>query len=396
MKRSDRAQHAVLVPAAHSLGAIAAIRSLGRAGYRVHAAGAESALGLHSRFADRYVISPPSGSPEGRAWFDAYVREHAIEMVIPGGGFDVAAAACQGHEALFPNSRDAAQIAVAQSKYRLFEALARTGGAAADNLPPYLLVDLDRELPTLADLAALGAPLFIKLDDALRRTPGGGDDVIRVADAEAAGRTLGALAGTHRAALVQGFVPGAGAGAFALRWDGRLIARMMHRRLHEMPHTGGASSYRMSWWHGAMMADAEAKLEAIGWDGPAMVDYRWDRASGRFALMEMNLRFWGSLHLCLYAGADFPTMLADSFFGAPPETLVEGVAGVRCRHLVPGELGYLSSLWCDPAVPMARKIGAAVEAVGLTLDPAVRSDLLFPGDRGLFWRQLARAVRRTR
>ena len=65
MKRSDRARHAVLVPAAHSLGAIAAIRSLGRAGYRVHAAGAESALGLHSRFADRYVISPPSGSPEG-------------------------------------------------------------------------------------------------------------------------------------------------------------------------------------------------------------------------------------------------------------------------------------------------------------------------------------------
>ena len=170
---------------------------------------------------------------------------------------------------------------------------------------------------------------------------------------------------------------------------------MMHRRLHEMPHTGGASSLRESWWDAAIMADAEAKLAAIDWQGVAMVEYRHDATTGDFRLMEMNLRFWGSLHLALHAGVDFPRLLADSFFGDPPAGLVEGRTGIVCRNTLPYELGYLVSLWRDREVPAARKAWSLVEAVLLTLDPRVRSDLLYPGDRGLFWKQLGRMVRRA-
>ena len=47
---------------ADSLGAVAVIRSLGRAGYRVHAASTRSdALGFRSRYAEEGTTSPGSG-----------------------------------------------------------------------------------------------------------------------------------------------------------------------------------------------------------------------------------------------------------------------------------------------------------------------------------------------
>lgn len=42
-----------------------------------------------------------------------------------------------------------------------------------------------------------------------------------------------------------------------------------------------------------------------------MVEFKRDPDSGRFALMEINGRFWGSLPLAVAAGADFPAMLYE-------------------------------------------------------------------------------------
>ena len=105
--------------------------------------------------------------------------------------------------------------------------------------------------------------------------------------------------------------------------------------------------------------------------------------------MEMNLRFWGSIHLALYAGADFPKCLADCHFG------FEGgnrqafpVLGLKCRNTIPFEIGYLMSLWKDRNVSFVRKINSIFEAIALSLNFRVRNDLWFPGDRRLFFYRL--------
>jgi hypothetical protein len=275
------------------------------------------------------------------------------------------------------------------SKAALFARMSETSPA---NCPPFRLIDLDVSLPDRGALESLGQPLFLKLDGSEARAAGQ-DAVEKFGDAGSALTRLASAARDYRRALVQGFVPGRGVGAFLLRWNGRIIARMMHMRLHEMPHTGGASSFRKSWWHDAIMADAEEKLAAMNWQGAAMVEYRWDPATDRFALMEMNLRFWGSLHLALYAGVDFPRLLADAFFGVVPSECVEARIGVRARNTIPFEIGYLVSLFRDRGVSVGRKIGAAVEAVALSVDPRVKNDLLFPGDRQLFYRRLVEFLR---
>lgn len=50
----------------------------------------------------------------------------------------------------------------------------------------------------------------------------------------------------------------------------------MHRRLHEVPHTGGASSYRESWKHDKVLSDARALMQHLNWEGVGMFEYRWD------------------------------------------------------------------------------------------------------------------------
>jgi hypothetical protein len=107
--------------------------------------------------------------------------------------------------------------------------------------------------------------------------------------------------------------------------------------------------------------------------------------------MEMNLQFWGSIHLAQYSGVDFPKLLADSFLAY--ETIPERfhpVVGLKCRNTIPFEIGYLVSLWRDKEVTIPRKLYSILEAIWLSLDFRVKNDLLFPGDRKLFFYRLGK------
>ena len=74
MVRDLRAAKTVLVPEAHTLGAIGAIRSLGRAGYTVVAMSPEpDALGFRSRFAARAELSPRYDAPDYIEWLERFL-----------------------------------------------------------------------------------------------------------------------------------------------------------------------------------------------------------------------------------------------------------------------------------------------------------------------------------
>ena len=82
-----------------------------------------------------------------------------------------------------------------------------------------------------------------------------------------------------------------------------------------------------------------------------MVEYRWHPPTDCFYLMEIIFRFWGSLHLALYSGVDFPRLFADAFLlGEVPDAAVQPNREVICRNTFPFEIGYLVSLWRDSKV----------------------------------------------
>jgi predicted ATP-grasp superfamily ATP-dependent carboligase len=377
----------VLVTDAHTMGALAVIRSLGRAGYPVHACSPRpDALGLGSAYAQARVVCPANDA-QLLSWVRDYVAGNHIRAIIPSEHvLTVLRPVYEEFAHLCPFSRSAATLYAGLSKFDLFQRL-QSEPQLSVHLPPTLLIADTAVLPSLEELKELGMPVFIKSDTGYACSAAGAA-TYKASSPEEALRLLRELRPQFKRLVVQGYVPGSGVGAFFLLWNGAVRAEFMHRRLHEVPHTGGTSSLRESWWHDEIRQDALKKLSAMQWQGVAMVEYRWHEPSGQFYLMEMNGRFWGSLHLALYAGVDFPRLLLDSFHGHAPDAIPEFPRGLRCRHTYPMEVQYVWSRLSDRGLPFFRRIAPMGEFLALSLDPRIYSDLFFPGDRRLYFSNL--------
>ncbi len=134
--------------------------------------------------------------------------------------------------------------------------------------------------------------------------------------------------------LLQHRVAGVGEGLFALRWEGRTVARFAHRRLREKPPAGGVSVYRESIEPDPRLVSAgERLLDALDWNGVAMIECKRDPETGRHIIMEINGRFWGSVQLAIDAGINFPVLLVACALGQTP-ALPAGTGyrvGIRSR-----------------------------------------------------------------
>ena len=141
--------------------------------------------------------------------------------------------------------------------------------------------------------------------------------------------------------LVQEKIEGEGMGVFLLLWDGELKAAFCHRRLREKPPWGGPSVYRESIpLDPKLLRKSMAFLEAIGWQGPAMLEFKVDRRDGQPKLMEVNARFWGSLQLAIDAGINFPLMLYRLATGEKVAPQFEYRVGIKSRWLL-GDFDHL-------------------------------------------------------
>jgi len=141
--------------------------------------------------------------------------------------------------------------------------------------------------------------------------------------------------------LVQEKIEGEGRGVFLLVWNGELKAAFCHRRLREKPPWGGVSVYRESIPSDKELVEKSfALLQALGWQGPAMVEFKVDRRDGRAKLMEVNGRFWGSLQLAIDAGVNFPLLLYRLVNGEDVPAQFNYKVGVKSRWLL-GDLDHL-------------------------------------------------------
>lgn len=383
----------MLVPDAGAIGMIGVIRSLGRAGYPVHAcASSPDALGLQSNFVTRSECCPAYDDPKFLAWLDAYVGEHDIRCIVPSEGFLLGIRPVfHRYASLLPIKPDPELIYGSLSKSVVIASLLDTPETAA-NLPPTLFIREGDPLPTEAELAPLGLPIFVKGDGADDRE--GNANIVAPEHSPAAARDrIVELRNRYNRVLVQGFVPGKGTGAYFLVHQGRIVQEFMNRCLHEVPHTGGYCSLRDSWWHQAMMEDARIKIAHLGWEGVAMLEYRWDPDTDQFWFIELNARFWAALHVALYAGVDFPKMLLDLFHGARVQPTDTFPQGLQVRYTIPFEVGYVASRWKDRRLSLAARLGSVAGWFGRFLNPGIRSDLFFPGDRKLYLRQLASFIK---
>lgn len=299
----------VLVLGSDTRSFLSVIRSLGRRRLRVHVAGAPpNAPALRSRYVDA-IHHLPSYAADSDAWkcaLRSLLQREPFDLVIPCD--DPAILPLQRHRAdlepcghLYLLSPDAFEVTTSKRRTTV---LARQLGVP---------VPRDAMASSIADadaiVAQLGLPLVLKpttsfaIDDLTARR-----DVQTADTVEDVRRGLSELL-RHGPVQVQEHVRGSGAGVEVLVHEGKILFAFQHLRLHEPPE-GGASSYRKSVpLNPHLLHAAKLLMAALHYTGVAMVEFKIDQPSGRWVLIEINGRFWGSLPLAVAAGADFPYYL---------------------------------------------------------------------------------------
>ena len=89
----------------------------------------------------------------------------------------------------------------------------------------------------------------------------------------------------------------------------RVKAAFVHKKLRMYPVQGGPSTLREGIEHPQVMELGLSLLKSLNWVGVAMVEFKVDPRDGIPKLMEINPRFWGSLHLAIISGVDFPYLI---------------------------------------------------------------------------------------
>ena len=143
------------------------------------------------------------------------------------------------------------------------------------------------------------------------------------------------------AMLLQEYCPGEGLGVEILIHDGECVAVFQHRRLKELPYTGGVGVVAVSEAPDPeLVRSSMTLLRALEWEGVAMVEFRHDPVNRSTSLLEVNGRYWGTLSLAIQAGVDFPFYHWQVAHGQRPRVPPHYAVGLRCRWTA----GYIRRL----------------------------------------------------
>ncbi|RPI09717.1 MAG: ATP-grasp domain-containing protein [Zetaproteobacteria bacterium] len=315
--------------------ALAAVRSLGRRGVFV-GAGERTRLApaLFSRHCRRRFVYP---SPTRR-------REDflaALERELETGGYDV----------LMPMEL-ATQLAVTDARERL-ERRARIPFADADRTRRVhdkgFLTAFARDhgiacpatvFPEGPERAAalagdLSYPVLVKPCHS-----SGGRGIVRVERPADLAEAYARVHAAFPAPIVQECLPPGGEAvgvAVLMNFASEPRASFVYRRIREYPASGGPSTLRESIRDPELQTTAERLLSLLGWVGVAMVEFKVDPRDGQPTLLEVNPRFWGSLHHAIVCGVDFPWLLCRLAVDGDVEPQAGYRVGVRSRSLLHGD-----------------------------------------------------------
>lgn len=362
--------------------ALATVRSLVAAGHYVWAAAAGRSLASVSRGVRSVRISAdPLAAPEQYAREVAAACERLrIEVLLP--VTDASTECLLQFAALLPprvslpfpsletfrlgTDKAAMQQLAAESGFAVPRAVALTDAE-----------DLDAAIGQLS-LPAIVKPHRSVVTDAAGRSMR--MDVQFVRDEVALQAAVQALPVAAYPVMLQERILGDGEGCFALRWRGEMVACFAHRRLREKPPAGGISVYRESIPLPESLRLATTQLlDALDWDGVAMIECKRDAKTGQHVFIELNGRLWGSLQLAIDAGVDFPALLValasgDESASREPVTFTPGVrsqwfwgdmdhlyarlfksdAELHLADAVPGKLATVISVLRCSLLPVAR------------------------------------------
>lgn len=362
----------VLVLDANCRAGLAFIRSLGRAGVTV--VGGEchaGATGFYSRFCSRsFLYRSPLADRQG------FVEDVLAELKRT------------RYAALFAMT-DQTILSLVERREEILSLVAsplpareRLEGAFDKKRTLEVAMSLGIQVPATIELrspeeaeeaaARLGYPVVLKTR---RSTSWHGDEGAKRKPTYAFDRDMlrehvRILAENGSLPLLQEFVPGKERGFAAFVHRGRQMATFEIERLRST-HPLGSGSWccsRAAAHDPYVKWAAQALIEALDWEGFALVEFKIHERTGKAYLLEINGRPWASLHLALKAGVDFPLLAYRALTRQwMPIVPANYAVGTECRWLR-GELMYLRHILggvpAASAVAYPRRVRGTLEVLG--------------------------------
>jgi protein-tyrosine-phosphatase/predicted ATP-grasp superfamily ATP-dependent carboligase len=359
----------ILVLGVNNFSGLAIVRSLGRAGYEVDVGWPVQSAVTRSRYVSA-SLDLPQPSDDSDVWvrrLAEVMQTGRYDLVIPAN--DPAVIPIQSHkEELRSYGRlyalqDAVFLAC-YDKYRT-TLLAQECGVP---IPPWSLLASPAEADRIGHDWPL--PIVLKPLSTFDLTTNVSElhSVQKVFSRDRLSATVQDML-CDGPVLAQSNFSGTGVGVEVLADSGAILAVFQHERVHEPP-LGGGSSYRRSVpVDPILLAAAEALIRRIGHTGVAMLEFRVDRDTGQWVLIEINGRFWGSLPLAIAAGIDFPRFLCEMLLDGKKEFQNNYAANLYCRNLSLDLKWFVQNLRADrrdrrlQTVPLPRIAGELIRHV---------------------------------
>lgn len=327
----------VLITNAELSSSLSIIRSLGRQGWSVVAGSSRpDAPGHHSRYATVRLLHNDFGLAPDKALEDLVGAAHryAVDVLIP--VTDDALLTATPSRNRFPPT--CALAAAPDGPLRLaMDKVATTRLAERLGIPTpdCQVVTSPEEARGFGD--HLGWPVVVKPSFSRVRDGGGALHALTTRYAHNREELMAGISEVTALCpvLLQRYHRGQGVGVSLLTAEGRPLAAFQHRRLREVPPSGGVSSLRVSVGLDPQLYEwARRLLSALNWTGLAMVEFKVNGTEA--VVMEVNGRVWGSMPLALRSGMDFASKLTDLYRPGPPhrsDVDTEYTLGVHSRDL---------------------------------------------------------------
>jgi predicted ATP-grasp superfamily ATP-dependent carboligase len=299
----------VLVTDDNYVPALGIVRSLGRKGIRVAVLSkSRNRLASYSRYCSSMFVVPSPNEEGFLEALTAILRRVRFDLVVPV-GYEFTAALAR-HKAEIESwtkveVADFGKMNAAADKRYVYELAAAAGVPAPRTTCPSSLDD------GLKVAAELRYPIVVKASHEL--APHEVCYARSRTDLQLVLRNIWNKenANGNSRTMLQEYVPGFGCGFFALYQHGVAKRVFMHKRIRELPPSGGISSCAASFYDPKLQDYGTRLLDRLQWHGVAMVEFRFDQRDRDYKLMEINPKFWGSLDLALAAGVDFPYYLCQ-------------------------------------------------------------------------------------
>lgn len=138
--------------------------------------------------------------------------------------------------------------------------------------------------------------------------------------------------------LIQEYIPGKIHDALFLFNKGKMKAALTQIREVTYPLSGGVGVNNITTYEPELIKYGKEILEFINWHGPCQVEVKKDMRDGKYKLIEINPKLWGTLDLSIKAGINFAVKTLEIAINGDTREQYKYTVGLKYKFIFPLEI----------------------------------------------------------